>query len=230
MEDRKKLIAYKVWISDILMSEIYNDENPEFPVQFIKIKNQNISKVNVMANVVEKFLNENKSFASITLDDGSGSIRAKAWKEDISKLENINIGDIVNIIGRPRVYNEESYIVPELIRKVEDPNFEVLRKLELLKLYGKPNLNGIRISNVEIKEEKKNEDYVEEIVVNQSSENNRQTIIKLIEKFDDGNGTEVGKIIDISNISRESVISIINELLTEGEIFEIREGYVKLLG
>lgn len=230
MEDRKRLIAYKVWINDILNSEIYKEDNNDFSITYIKVKDKKISKINIIANVVEKFLNDDKNFASITLDDGSGVIRVKTWKEDTSKIEDFNIGDIVNIIGRPRIYNEESYIVPELIRKVNDPNFEVLRKLELLKLYGKPNLNGMKIDPAEIKDEKKNEDYVEEIVVDENSENNRQIIIKLIEKFDDGNGTDVNLIINNSNIDKENVLSIINDLLTEGEIFEIREGFVKLLG
>ena len=165
MDERKKLIAYKVWINDILNSKIYKEEDGDFSISYIKVKDIRISKINIMANIVEKFLSEDKNFASITLDDGSGAIRVKTWKEDTMKVENFNVGDIVNIIGRPRTYNEESFIVPELIRKVDDPNFEVLRKLELLKLYGKPNLNGMKIDHTEIKEEKKNEDYVEEIVV-----------------------------------------------------------------
>ncbi|MBS3149587.1 hypothetical protein J4455_02725 [Candidatus Woesearchaeota archaeon] len=228
MEERKRLIAYKVWINDILNSEVYKDDS-EFPISYIQVDDKKISKVNIIANVVEKFLSEDKNFASITLDDGSGAIRVKTWKEDTMKIENFNVGDIINIIGKPRTYNEESYIIPEVIKKIEDPNFEIVRKLELLKLYGKLKLNGIKMEAKEIKENKV-DDYVEEIVVNESSENSRQLIIKLIERLDDGNGANINLVISNSNIEKENVYSIINELLTEGEIFEIKEGFVKLLG
>lgn len=229
MEERKRLIAYEVWISDILNSKIYKEDNNEFSVSYIQVKDKKISKVNIIANVVEKFLSEDKNFATITLDDGSGTIRLKTWKEDTSKIDNFNIGDMINIIGKPRIYNEESYIVPELIKKIEDPNFEILRKLELIRTYGKPKLNGIKIDNEENKEDK-NDYVVEEIIVNESSENSRQAIIKLIEKLDDGDGADVNLIISNSNIEKEKVNEVINELLIEGEIFEIKEGFVKLLG
>ena len=226
MENRIKQIAYKLWINDILNSQIKKDEG-EFGSVYLEVKDNKIAKVNIIATVVEKFLNEDKSFGSITLDDGSDTIRAKSWKEDTTKLENFNIGDIINVVGRPRVYNDERYIVPEFIVKIKDPNFEIVRKLELLKLYGKPDLNGVKIEKkIEVVEEK---DYVEEIVVNETSDN-RQLIIKLIESLDTGEGANVQRIIDNSKISKNGVQRIIDELLKEGEIFEIKEGFVKLIG
>jgi len=230
MENKVRQVAYKLWICDLINSQIKKDEG-EFSSQFIDFKGIKVSRVNIIANVVEKFINEDKSFGSITLDDGSGVVRLKTWKEDTNKIERFNIGDIVNVVGRPRVYNEEGYIVPEILRKIEDPNFEILRKLELIKLYGKPNLNGIKVDSENKKDESYvNEDIVEEIIVNETTENNRQVIIKLIESLDDGEGTNINDIIDNSKINKNEIHLIIGDLLKEGEIFEIKEGYVKLIG
>ena len=230
MENKVRQVAYKLWICDLINSPIKKDEG-EFSSQFIDFKGMKISRVNIIANVVEKFINDDKSFGSITLDDGSGIVRLKAWKEDTSKIEKCNIGDIVNVVGRPRVYNEEGYIVPEILRKIENPNFEILRKLELIKLYGKPNLNGVKINSEDKKEGPYvNDDIVEEIRVNETTENNRQIIIKLIESLDDGEGTNINEIFSNSKINKNEIDIIIGDLLKEGEIFEIKEGYVKLIG
>lgn len=230
MENKVRQVAYKLWICDLISSQIKKDEG-EFSSQFIDFKGMKVSRVNIIANVVEKFINDDKSFGSITLDDGSGVVRLKTWKEDTNKIERFNIGDIVNVVGRPRVYNEEGYIVPEILRKIDDPNFEILRKLELLKLYGKPNLNGIKVDSGNKKDEPYvNEDIVEEIIVNETTENNRQVIIKLIESLDDGEGTNINDIIDNSKINKNEIRLIISDLLKEGEIFEIKEGFVKLVG
>src|SRR3989344_4925040 len=114
----QKQVAYKIWISSILGKEVKKEED-NFSVPFIEFDNKKISKVNIIASVVGKFINDEKNFASVTLDDGSGVIRIKVWKEDTSKLENVNLGDIINVIGRPRVYNEESYIITDLLREGE---------------------------------------------------------------------------------------------------------------
>jgi len=228
----QKQVAYKIWISSILGKEVKKEED-NFSVPFIEFDNKKISKVNIIASVVGKFINDEKNFASVTLDDGSGVIRIKVWKEDTSKLENVNLGDIINVIGRPRVYNEESYIIPEIVKKIDNPNFELLRKLELFRLYGKPNTNGIKYEERIAIIEKINSDeseVVEEIVRSEHSENNRQYVIKLIELFDKGEGTNIQELENNSKIDKHQIKSIITDLLREGEIFEIREGYVKLIG
>ena len=64
-------------------------------------------------------------------DDGSGVIRVKIFKEEVKKFANFEKGDCVDIIGRVREYEGENYIVPEIIVRVDDPNYEFLRRIEL---------------------------------------------------------------------------------------------------
>jgi RPA family protein len=89
--------AYKLWIANILSSP-YTKSTEEFAPNYIKLNNQEISRVNVIATVVETFVNQEQTLASITLDDGSGSLRVRAFKEEIKILTNVSMGDLVMVI------------------------------------------------------------------------------------------------------------------------------------
>ncbi len=47
-------------------------------------------------------------------------------------MEEFEVGDLVTVIGKVREYEGEVHLVPEVIREVEDPNWELLRELEIL--------------------------------------------------------------------------------------------------
>ena len=64
----------------------------------------------------------------MTVDDGSGQIKIKAFGEDSEKLKNINHGQTIIIIGLLRYFNNEVYISPEIVRE-QDPKYLVLRKI-----------------------------------------------------------------------------------------------------
>ncbi|NJK78329.1 MAG: hypothetical protein HC944_06615 [Nanoarchaeota archaeon] len=84
-----------------------------------------------MANVIEKYVQDDeKKFASVTLDDASGQIKAKAFGDDIQKFQNLEQGDTIGVIGLLRQWNQEIYILPEIMKK-KDPAFLLVRKLEL---------------------------------------------------------------------------------------------------
>jgi len=107
-------------------------EETRFIPNYIEINGNKISRVRVLATVIDKFVSDNNEYASLTLDDTTDTIRCKIFG-DLSMLENIEKGDVVDVIGRIREYNGELYILPEIIVKIDDPNFEVLRKLEIEK-------------------------------------------------------------------------------------------------
>ena len=107
-------------------------EETRFIPNYIEINGNKISRVRVLATVIDKFVSDNNEYASLTLDDTTDTIRCKIFN-DLSMVENIEKGDVVDVIGRIREYNGELYILPEIIVKINDPNFEVLRKLEIEK-------------------------------------------------------------------------------------------------
>ncbi len=229
---QKRNTAYKLWISDLLNANFATTNGVS--ANFFRIHNKDVHRVNFVANVIFKFDAVDKNYGSITIDDGSGSIRLKAWREDAAVFDNIKVGDMVLVIGRPRSFNNEVYINPELIRVLGDPNWELVRKLELLKDYGPPSkISGeLDVSDelsYSLPKPAVQQAVVEEEVLEDVSETLRQKVLSILESSSDDKGLEVSSLIKISGLDEKQVESTVNDLLAEGEIFEPRKGFLKVV-
>ena len=202
--------AYKVRIGDILRGEYYKNLG-EWDPNYVLINNKKVSRVNLIATVVDKSLDENSG--TVEVDDGSGSIRLRFWGEDIKILDKIIIGDLILIIGKVKKYNEEIYLTPEIARKLSDISWAKLRKIELEKEYGKLTVKKEAII------EKKD-------ILEKGSESIRQKLLSLINKVEEANFEEV---ISESGLSEAEAKKIINDLLKEGEIYQSRPGFLKAI-
>ncbi len=108
------------------------------PVQLMAIRDVlerhgDLDRVRVVGRVVGKFLNEEGSFGSITLDDETGTLRAKFFSDSIDRLGKVEWGDFVEVYGRVREFQEEVHVVADAVGVFRDVNWELLRKLQLLK-------------------------------------------------------------------------------------------------
>lgn len=195
--------AYIISVNDIKNSQ-YTKSDGEWDPNYIKVGDLNVSRVNIMGTVVSA---ESENVSSFTIDDGTGTINARVFDDSIKMPE---IGDIIMVIGKPREFNEEKYIVPEIVKKIENEKWLEVRK----KYMKKPQQS-------EKKEEPKEEEVVEQVV---SSEDD---VIDLIKQLDNGEGADVDAVIEKS--SMENCEKRINMLLSEGEIFEVKPGRVKVL-
>jgi RPA family protein len=130
MADFKRHIAFKHKIGDILAGKPIMDGDK---FQFLELGNKQISRVNIIGNIVDKYISEGeKKYAFFTLDDASGQIKLKIFGDDLEKFKNINQGETVLVIGVLRNWNNETYIQPEII-KPQEPKYLLVRKLELEK-------------------------------------------------------------------------------------------------
>ncbi|KKT20450.1 MAG: hypothetical protein UW05_C0036G0002 [Candidatus Giovannonibacteria bacterium GW2011_GWC2_43_8] len=78
----KRQVATKVRIESLSSGKIIEKGGRKF----LETKyGEELSRVRVMATVVGKFISEDSKFASITLDDGTDTIRGKGW-QDISLI------------------------------------------------------------------------------------------------------------------------------------------------
>ncbi|MBD3204573.1 hypothetical protein GF327_09860 [Candidatus Woesearchaeota archaeon] len=202
MEQKKRHIAYKIRISDLLDGEYIKKSGWES--SYIKTRKNNVSRVNIMAFIVGKETEKDL----LVIDDGTGYITLRFLPEDVKNKE-IQIGDFVIVIGRPRVWNQEIYIVPEILKKINKDWFDV-RKQEL-----KTKPRKKKKIKPTIKEKKP------------SPDNPYETILKLIRKLDSGEGAEIQDIIEKADTTNTE--KIINNLLEEGEIFQLNPGRVKIL-
>jgi hypothetical protein len=167
----------------------------------------NISRANIIAVII------NKENDKTTVDDGTGQIILRSFE---TKIPDIEIGELAIIIGRPRIYNEEKYIVPEIIKKIA-PEWAEYRKLQLERITIKKDNKTIE----------KKEPVITKIKESVPEQNPYQKIIEFIKDLDLGEGADSYEVEKRSGLNNAG--ELINRLIEEGEIFEIRPGKIKLL-
>jgi RPA family protein len=202
---------------------------------------EKISRVNIVAIVTDKFVSEDENYATLTIDDGTGAIRVKAFREKVQLLEKIERADLVLVVGKLKEYGGEVYINCELIKKIEDPNYESFRRLEILhkliqqkKIVEKLKELAERVTLDELKKIalekfKIDEDSLKEILGEKFKEDYKQKILKLIEKLDTSDGVEIKKIFELCELQSNLIEKTINELLEEGSLYEIFPGRFKVV-
>lgn len=194
--------AKKCMIKDILEGRYVRREGWE--PNYLETNYGKISRVNLMGIII------GSDEYTLTLDDGSGQISLRSF-EETTILKDKFVGDIVLVIGRPRLFNEERFIVPEIIKKIVNPKWIKYRKLEL--------------TNFKITTKPKNE---EQSIPEVKTENNIiDSLIKKISELDKGNGTVIEELFKYFEESKAN--RTINQLIEQGEIFEIKPGIVKVI-
>jgi RPA family protein len=217
----KRQTAYKYRIGELLKGE-YNKEEGEMGLVYVDLEGVKVSRVNIMANVVDHFDGDNYSY--LELDDGSGSIRVKVWGDDIKLIKDVKVGDVVLFVGRIKEYNQSRYLVPEIIKSIDNLKWLEVRNKELETLRGKIE-RQVKEEIIVDKEPLKEPSVVEEQVV-ASTESHRQKVLSLIEKKEE---YEIEDLIKDSSLTNEDVEKAVKELLKEGEIFEPRPGYLRVV-
>ena len=132
---RERMTAVRASISDITNGTFSDNNGPHVVSPF----GVELRRVVLVGFVVNKFYREGddsgkKRFESITLDDGTDTIGVKVWgEEDASVLEGVKESILALVIGKVRQYNDEVYLIPEVVRELTDPNFMSLHLLERYK-------------------------------------------------------------------------------------------------
>ncbi len=204
----KRRVAHKVRIGDILVGKPVMDGEK---FSFLEFGDKKVTRVNIIGNIVDKYESEGeKRYSFLTIDDGSGQIKLKSFGDDAEKLKNLVQGQTVTVIGLLRVFNNEIYISPEIVRE-QDPRYLVIRKMEIEKERAKNSPPLEREQVVAIKDR----------------------ILEIIKKSEDEGGIEIDKIImnsSLNNASPDLINQEIQKLLEEGIIFEPRPGKLRWLG
>lgn len=221
-------------ISDIVSAKFFagNKENYK-PGEVVTRFGDVVSRVAVLACVIEKFSDRDGRFNSILLDDGSETIQARAFGSDMEILNRLNLGDPVFIAGRMKNYNDENYIAPDFARNISDPNEETLFRLEVLQniMKKKGAADDIRKLRDEMSQEEladyasekygMTQETVQAIVESKNLDvDNKPMILEIIDKLDEGEGVEIGKLLESVKLDQGMIESVINDLLSDGEVYE----------
>ena len=162
-------------------------------------------------------------------------------------LQNLEIGNLLMIIGRVREYAEENYISPEAIKSIANPNYELLHKVEILdnilenrKFLEIVNREKEKISDLnELKNYLNNEfgigEQIFESILESMNESERMKdndykplLISTLKKMDEGNGVEIIKLLKEVRLPADVFNDILSNLLEEGVFYESMPGVLKL--
>jgi RPA family protein len=202
----KRNVAYKFRIGDLLSGKlILNGEK----FSYLEIGGKNVVRVNIVGNIVDKFAAEGESkYTVVTIDDGSAQIKVKTFGDDSQKLQNLNQGQTIIIIGVLRNWNNETYISPEIIKQAE-PKYLLVRKFEIEKSHSQLRQPLQKEQIIEVKDK----------------------VLEKIKNSEKDGGIETERIIlELKNSSPEIIHQEIKKLIEEGIIFEPRPGKVRWLG
>jgi hypothetical protein len=232
-------------ISDIVNGNFVHKEGLE-PSYVLTDLGQKISRAYLIGTVVDKFMSENGNYSSITIDDDSDSMRIKAFREQVNIFDNFNVGDLVIVIGKIRNYADENYIIPEIVKKITDPNLETLHKLEVLKqtLLQKKAFKIIKDEKDKFSDVEKFKKYVKKqhgidsddvdsiletfMIKEETKEKDyKPLLLETLDRLDTGKGVEFRKLLEESKLPENIFEEAINEILSEGICFEPNPGIIK---
>ena len=235
---QQRQVAIICSIKDILDGEYRREEG--WTPNYIDTKNGNkISRANIIGVIVEALNKEagKETFSQIIIDDGSGRISVREF-EATDKLSSSSIGDMILIIGRPREFGNEKYILVEIVKKIIDPRWIQVRKLELKKIENNiPNKDRL-ISSETFRTETTKEIYLETAEKAEQTlpkESLSSRIAKYIRQNDKGDGVFIEEIIAYFKVefkdgeSQNKLDIKIEEMLKQGILFEVLPGKVKFL-
>lgn len=230
MENQARQTAVKTRISSLINGQYVVQQGWE--PNYILYNDEKISRINIIGVIVSKNQNELSNNKSVMIDDGSGRISVRTFDES-SVLDSVSVGEMIILIGRPREYGNEIYIVPEIIKPLQDKRWAEVRRLEL-ELKNKTacptthliNTESVKTIKQEIKEDiVENEEKISEGDLEEVKDET-EDIISSIRNLDKGDGADYTEVVSSSGKKAEEMIS---NLLKNGDIFELRPGKLKVL-
>ncbi|MCX6820525.1 MAG: OB-fold nucleic acid binding domain-containing protein [Candidatus Aenigmarchaeota archaeon] len=232
-----RLVAVRVRASDITHGRFFPGSRESMEAgHVITPLGERLSRANLIGTVVDRFVNETGSYASITLDDGTDAVRAKAFGADIRIFDGVKAGDAAVVIGKVKEYQGETYVAAESVRvlRPDESNDESLRKLELL---DRLNDQKTAVENLRRAASTMTEDEMREyarrvgmdaealhVVLEQKDEDYKPRVLEALEKLDEGGGVDVMLLFGTLQLPDAVVERAVDDLLEDGSIFEPSPG------
>lgn len=228
-----KPVAVKVLLGE-LNNGSYIEEDEQSPNYFLTADQRKIYRLNIMGVVIDK--QKQGSITNFLLDDNTGKIVMRTF-EDSKFVNELNVGEAILVIGRIRKYNQEKYISPEIIKKI-NPLWLKARSMEF---ESKIIASAIEPADAEDKAVSPKmpeikplhqvlntgeEVIIEEEIV-QDEELPTHKLMVLIKEMDGGNGALIEEVIEKSTLNDTE--KLLQKMLEKGDVFQNLPGRVKVL-
>jgi len=243
----QRSIAHRVWISELGSGPYVKQEG--FNPNYVEIKGKQISRVQILGTVVGRFTSEDGNYGALTLDDGSDTIRVKAFGPDVANIKDAEVGQLIRFVGKVKEYNDERYLAPDFAAKVADPNWVTVWKLELgdapeaVKATTEPMSENAptqtQVESAPVKEKAATDKSEQVSAVSSDTDESKisgsaksedlPNFTEIIAKLDSGDGAEIDKVIAESKLDESEAKLHIIDLLKQGEVYEPRKGKLKVL-
>lgn len=208
-QQRQRQTAYKIPINELLNNPYIEQQG--WDPNYIQIKDKHVSRINLMATVVDKQVSS--TLATLTLDDSTGIIQARYFNDDVKKIADISTGDAILIIGRPRRFNDQIFITAEISKKINSLWMKI-RRIELKKEF-----------NIEIADNGQQQKESK-----QQMNIHTEKFLELIREKDDGTGADIDYVITSSGLKESEAQEVIVELIKLGEVYEPKPNKIRILG
>lgn len=248
MAQQKRQTAKLVDFDDLNSGKYFQREGFE-PNFLLTPDGRKISRARTVATVVDRFINDDETYGSLTLDDGNDTLQVKFFNE-LELMEGFETGDVLEVVGKAREYQGQIYLDGEILNKVR-PEKELLHQLRLEK--RKEEWKQIRDSVEQLKESGKDHEDIEKEMAgkltegevdavlqsfnekfdegepNESLENIEQDVLDAIQELDEGEGADYSDILDKVDEPEDKLEDTVNSLLSEGTCYEPKPGKIKKL-
>ncbi len=224
----KRDVAQKISVIKILSG---NFEQAEDGATALNANDGLVKRVNLLATIVTK--NDAgegmEGQKDAVVDDGTGQIRLRFFDNE-TMLKRLGVGDFVAIIGRPRRYGVETYIVSEILKTVNDVKWAEVRRLEL-QINAQKGAGNEKL--VENRVEKNEKDDRNLLLGGWSDTISKAKIelYSLIKELDAGRGADISSVVNKFNnkFNDGNAELLIREMIKSGDLFEVLPGRLKVL-
>ncbi len=221
----ERFTAALVRISDILACSFVRQEG--WKLNYLQSPSgRRITRLNVIAVLVGK-----PDERTLALDDGSGMIIARLLE---ATPQEYVLGDVLLLIARPGETNGTRYILPEIVKRLDNPDWLKVRKLELQLRKEEPGQlvsEGPEPAATKILPDIESLVPVEPVIPTKPAvKSPAERLCAIIKELDTGSGVETSLVEEraaAENIKTPG--DLIQGLLEQGEIFVPRPGLVKTL-
>ena len=247
MAQQKRQTAKLVDFNHLNSGKYFQREGFE-PNFLLTPEGRRISRARTVATVVDRFVNDDETYGSLTLDDGNDTLQVKFFNE-LELMEDFETGDILEVVGKAREYQGQIYLDGEILTRV-NPEKELLHQLRLEK--RKEEWNQIRDTVEQLDDSGKSHEEIENEMAgtltedevdsllqsfnekfkengDEGLENIERDVLDAIQELDEGEGADYSEILDAIDEPEDKLEDTVNSLLSEGTCYEPKPGKIKKL-
>lgn len=247
MPQQKRQTA-KLATAEELNSGKYFQKEGFTPNYLLTPKGRRFSRARIVGTVVDTFINDDETYGSITVDDGTDTTQLKFFNE-LDAMEEFEEGDIVEAVGKVREYQGQIYMNAEILNNQEVEK-ELLHELRHRK--EQEEWSQIRETVKQLKDSGKTQDEIEKEMAgkldedeidsllqsfgeqfdsagDEERENLERDVIEAVEDLDEDDGADYGDIAEKVDAPEDQLEDTINSLLSDGTFYEPQPGKLKKL-